>query len=393
MAQKTVANLNDSVSGLLQGLNLNNVHNLFGAYERTARNLAQNISIPTARGRSNMTIYDGVLDYICPTDIYGSNIIDFAPQGVVRHSNDFVYKKNTMDFDRLKGYLWNGTEVAFDSLNGVDIIRIVSTYPSPKIEIDPMTATTGWTAAGSASGLTLDENIFYQESASLRFNLTGASAGTLTKSTSSVDFTKYVGSGVGFLAIRTPSATDLTSITLRLGSDSTNYYEVIATTAFLGAFSTGDWILVPFDFATATTTGTPVVTLIDYTQIIVTHSASMTSFYVGDLWVSLPSPATLIYETASIFKNATTSAISGSINTSADTIILSDAAYAIYEQECAKAVTKQQGGRLASQGAIQNINEELYGERGNPNKPGLYALYRSDNPTQKLAQVGNWYDE
>lgn len=391
MAQKTVANLNDSVTAILQGLNLNNVTNLFTAYERTARQLAQNLSLPTARGRSNITLYDGVTNYTCPTDIFGSNIIDLAPQGVTRHPNDFVYKKGTMDFDRTKDYLWNGSEVAFDSLNGVDILRIVSTYPSPRLEIDPMTATTGWTAAGSASGLTLDENIFYQESASLRFNLTGASAGTLTKTTSSVDFTKYVGTGVGFLAIRTPSATDLISITLKLGSSASDYYEVTSTTGFNGAFATGDWILVPFDFSTATTTGTPSLTVFDYTQITVTHSASMTSFYVGDLWVSLPSPATLIYETASIFKTPA-GVISGTISTSSDTIILSDAAYAIYEQECAKTVAKQQGGRM-SQGPVQTINEDLYGERGNPNKPGLYAQYRADNPTQKLSQVGNWYDE
>ncbi len=393
MAQKTVANLNDSVSGILQGLNLNNVKNLFIAYERTARQLAQNLSLPTARGRNNITLYDGVIDYVCPTDMFGTNIIDLAPQGVTRHANDFVYKKPSMQFDRQKDYLWNGTQVTFDSLNGVDILRIVSTYPTKKIVVDPMTDNFGWTVAGSASSLTLDQNIFYQESASLRFNLTGASTGTLTKSISAIDFTNYVGSGVGFLAARTPSATSLTSITLRLGNDASNYYEVTATNAFLGAFSTGDWILIPFDFATATTVGSPTTTALDNTQVRVNHSASMTSFYVGGLWVSLPSPSTLIYETASIFKNPITSVVSPNINNENDILLLSDSAYAIYEQESAKAIAKQQGGRLASQGVIQNINEDLYGEPGNPNKPGLYAQYRADNPTQKISEISNWYDE
>lgn len=392
MAQKTVANLNDSVSGILQGLNLHNVRNLYIAYERTARQLAQNISLPTARGRNNIVLYDGVIDYVCPTDMFGTNIIDLAPQGVTRHANDYVYKKPSMQFDRQKDYLWNGTEVTFDSLNGTDLIRIVSTYPYPRLVVDPMTDDSGWTASGSASGLTLDQNIFYQESASLRFNVTGSSTGILTKSTSAVDFTKYVGSGVGFLAVRTPSSTSLTSITLRLGSDASNYYEVTATSAFLGAFSTGNWLLIPFDFAAAATVGTPVVTALDYTQVRVNHTASMTSFYVGGLWVSLPAPSTLIYETASIFKDSTTGTISPTITNDDTVIILSDPAYAIYEQECAKAVAKQQGGRL-SQGPIQTINEDLYGERGNPNKPGLYAQYRADNPTQKISQVSSWYDE
>lgn len=390
MAQKTVANLNDSVSGILQGLNLNNVRNLFTAYERGARELVQNLSISTARGRNNLTIYDGVFDYVCPTDIYGTNILDVAQQGNTRAPSDYLYKVGSQDFDRTKGFISNGTSVTFDSLNGADIIRMVSARPLPRIEIDPMTDNAGWVASGSASGLTLDENIFYQESASLRFNLTGASTGILTKTTPSVDFTTYVGVAVGFLAIRTPSSTDLTSITIRIGSGASDYYEVTATTGFLGAFRTGDWLLIAFDLAGATTTGTPTVTAIDYTEVRVNHSASMSNFYVGGLWFSLPYPVTVIYETASIFKTPA-GVISGTISTSADTIILNDGAFAIYEQECAKIIAKQQGGRI-SDGSVGTINETLYGERGNPNKPGLYNLYRSDNPTQKQAQVGNYYN-
>lgn len=388
--QKTVANLNDSVSGILQGLNLNNVTNLFTAYERTSRILAQKIYIPTSKGRTSLTLYDGILNYSCPTDIFGSNILDLAPQGVDRNVNDFVYKQGSQDFDLNKGLLGNGSQVSFDSLNGVDIIRIDSTNPLAKIELDPLTATTGWTAAGSASGLALDENIFYHGSGSLRFTLTGASVGTLTKATSSVDLTSYAGVGVVFLAFRTPSATDLTSIAVRIGSSSTNYYEVSNTTGFLGAWTTGDWMIVALDLATATTTGTPVITAMDYSQIRITHGVTLTNFYVGDLWISLPFPSTLTYETASIFKVSGGSA-SPSISTSADTIILNDAAYAVYEQECAKTIAMQQGGTLASP-VIQTINEELYGQRNNPERPGLYALYRADNPEQKLAQVGNWYD-
>lgn len=390
MAYKTVANLRDSVSGILQGLNLNNVTNLYTAFERTARNLAQYISIPSAFGRTNITLYDGITDYVAENNILGTSVIDLQPQGNTRYLTDFLYKYGAQDFDRTKSYVTNGSQITFDSRNGTEVIRIKSVYPIPRIVLDPMTATTGWTAAGSASGLTQDETLFYQPSASLRFTLTGSSTGTLTKSISSVDLTSYVGVGVVFLAFRTPSATDLTSMTVKIGSSASDYYSVSATTGFLGAWTTGDWMIAAFDLSQATTTGTPTVTAIDYAQISFVHTATLTNFYVGDFWISLPYPSTLIYATTAIFKAASSNPAS-TITDNNDSIILSDDAYAIFEQECAKTVAKQQGGKI-SQGSLDNINEDLYGQPGNPNKPGLYSIYRANNPSQIQVQTGSYYD-
>lgn len=396
MAKKTVANLNDSVSGILQGLDLDNVTNLFLAYERTARQLASKISIPTSMGRTNMTLYDGVIDYLAADDLLGTNIVDMQPQGITRGANDYVYKNDISDFDRTKGYLPNGTQITFEARKGTDIMRVVSTRPTPKIELDPFTATTGWTASGSASGLTLDNTVFYQYPGSLRFLLTGASTGILTKTISSNDLTSYIGVGVMFLAIRIPSTetlANLTSITIRLGSSASAYYSVTATTGFLGAFTLGEWLLVPFDLSTATTTGSPTTTAITYAQVRVATAGTITNFYVGDLWISLPTPNTVIYETASIFM-VSGSNPSQSIATSADTIILNDAAYAIYEQECAATIAMQQGGNMGS-GVLATINETLNGKvarNGRKVADGLYDIYWAENPKQTVKQVGNWYD-
>lgn len=397
MAQKTVANLKDSVSGILQGLNLNNVKNLFGAFERTARQLAQKISIITAMGRSNFTLYDGVFDYLSPSDIFGTNIVDLQSQGITRNLNDELYKVGISDFDREKNWLPNGTQVTFEARKGTDIIRVVSTIPTSKIELDSFTATTGWVAAGSASGLTLDGTVFYQQPGSLRFLLTGASTGTLTKTIPRQDLTSYVGVGVVFLAIRIPSTetlANLTSISVKIGSSSSAYYSVTSITGFIGAWTLGEWLLVALDLARATTTGSPTVNNITYAQISIATTGTITNFYIGDFWISLPSPVTLIYETAAIFK-ASSQNPSSTIVTVADTIILSDSAFAIYEQECALAVAKQQGGTLAST-VVATINQDLHGVRaprtGAMIQVGLYDLYRADNPSQKQSQVGNWYD-
>lgn len=396
MAKKTVANLKDSVSGILQGLDLNNVTNLFTAIERTARQLAQKISIPTIMGRSNLVLYDGVVDYVASTDIFGTNIVDIQQQGISRSINDYVYKDNISDFDRTKNWLPNGTQITFEARKGTDIMRVVSVLPTPKIELDPFTATIGWVAAGSASGITLDSTVFYQNPGSLRFLLTGASTGTLTKTISRQDLTNYVGVGVVFLAIRIPSTetlANLTSISVKLGSSASAYYSVSATTGFLGAWVLGEWLLVALDLAGATTTGVPTVTNITYAQISIATAGTITNFYIGDFWIALPTPVTALYETAAMFL-ASGASPSQSIVTVADTVLLNDAAYVIFEHECARTLALQQGGSMAG-GVLATIGAVLDGQvarNGRKVQDGLYDLYRADNPSQKLAQVGNYYE-
>lgn len=385
----TVAQLKDSISGILQGLNLNNVKNLDIAIARTVRAVCSRLNVPQTTGRYNISIYDGVIDYLAPTNIFGSYLIDIQPQGSPRNIADYVYKKYLVDFDRTKDYLFNGTQITFDARNGVDIMRVKSVKPQPRIELDPMDDTTGWVVSGSASGLTRDENIYFKNSASLRMLLTGASTGTLTKTISRVDLTSYVGVGVVFLAIMTP-ASGLSSMSIKIGTDASNYYTVSNTTGMLGAWQTGEWTVVALDLAQATTVGTPTPTNTVYAQINAVHANTLTNFRIGDFWISLPSPHSFIYETSAIFQ-ASGQNPSSSITTDADVLLVNEPAYLILEQEVALTIAKQQGGGLANS-VVQGIKDELYGQRGTDNI-GLYAIYRTKNPSQILQTIGNWYDD
>lgn len=373
---------------MLQGLNLNNVTNLNTALERVARQTCVLLNIPEATLRSNFVLYDGVVDYPAPTDLFASAIVDIRPQGQTRWPGDSVTKQYGDQFDQDKGWtISTKTTVEYDK--GTGILRIVSPYPTARIELDAMTSTTGWTAAGSAGSLTTDSTVYWQAPASLRFTLTGASSGTLTKSIASQDLTSYLGVGVAFLAFRTPSGSNLTSIQLKLGSDASNYYSITVTTGFLKAFTTGDWMLAAFDLSTATTTGSPTITAIDYAQITITHAATLTNFYVGDLWISLPSPATMIYETDAIFIPSGSTTPQNTITATSDSIMLNDAAYSIYEVRCAIDVAQQQGGTLAD-GVIKTLLQVLNGIKGI--QPGLLELYKAENPSQVLRTSASYYD-
>ena len=394
MSYKSIANLKDSVSAQLQGLNLNNVKNLYGAFERTARQLTSIIEVKETEGRQNVTLYNGVYDYSAPSDIFGRTLIDFQPQGSTRGMNDYTYKLPISNFDRMKSWNPNGARITFEYRNGTPIMRIVSARPIQKIELDSMTETTGWVASGSAGTIYQDETVLYQNPASLRFNLTGASTGILTKTIPSQDLTDYLGVGVVFIAIRTPSSTNLSSISIKIGSDASNYYSVSATSGFIGAWNANEWTIVALDLSSATTTGSPTITVIDYIQISFAHLATFTNFYVGGLWISLPSPHTLIYSTSAFFLTSGGSPSQTIVNNN-DTINLSDDAFAIYEIMCAITIANQQGGTLAG-GVVQSLNQKLLGDRGYRGtliQPGLIDIYRANNPSEQLRTIQNYYDD
>jgi len=400
MSLHTVQNLKDSVAGILSGIDLNNVDSLNACLERAAATLVQNADIPEASHIQNIVLYSGVFNYACDPTIFGAAINDIRPQGISRIPSDIPIKTTQETFDRTKSvYYPSGTMSTFEFHNGVPVIRIVSPYPKQQVIMDQMntigTTPNAWVAAGSASNLTVDYTDFYQSPASLRFTLTGSSSGTLTKTLQNpLSMADYEGVGTAFLAIQIPAgatATDLTNIILKIGSDSGNYSSVTATTGFLGAWVSGEWLLVSFDFSTATTTGTPDWSAIDYVQITLNHTATLTNFRVGNLFMSLPTPAQILFQSSAIFLPTGTSTPLETITLDTDTIILTRAAYTLYEYESAFAVCQQVGG-VAGTAMLSTISKILQGTPNNPNDTGLYAKYRGDNPSQELRTIDSWYD-
>lgn len=390
MALHTVADLKDSIAGLLTGTNLNNVTGLDNAIERAARGLCQQADIPEASGVQPILMYGGVYYYPAPDTLFGTAITDIRRQGDSQTTIDYSYKVPLDEFSRNKGRLPNGFMLSLEYKNGVGALGISSPIPFPQAIIDPMNDTDGWTAAGSASSLAQDITNYYNPPASLRFTLTGSSTGTLTKTlTNPNDWSLYEDVGVAFLAIQLPAgstATNLTSVALRLGSDSTNYNEVSDTDGFLGAWIANDWLLVALDFAGASQTGTPDWTAIDYVQVRLAHTGTFTNFRVGGLWMSLPTPIEVLFQSSAIFLAQGSSTPLQSITTDNDTIVLNDAAYTLLEYEGAVSVGVQDAGGVATP-LIQNYMNMLH----NP-ETGLYVKYRADNPSEELRSVGSYWN-
>ncbi len=391
-ALQTVSAYKDSLSGILSGMNLNSVSDLNGTIERACKVLVQRADIPEASGIQNIVLYSGVIDYACDTTIYGTAVNDIRPQGISRPSWDTATKTTGQQFDRTKMYGTTATVATFQYLLGVPTIRIRAPFPNQNITLDPMTAVGNWAASGTASTPVVDTAVYYQSPASLRYTLTSGT-GRLTETLSNtVDLSSYEDVGVAFVANFIPSnASAYTSMTLKIGSDSSNYNEVTVTTPFIGTFTDNLWQLVAFDFAGATQVGTPNWSAIDYIQITDVTSGTITNIRKGDLFISQPTPSQILFQSAAIFLPTGTTTALTTITANTDTIILNDPAYNLFLYEGALAILENTSGgagdamyaRLQSKLGIDN-NGKIVG--------GLYADYTGDNPSQELRTTSTYYD-
>lgn len=393
---KVIEDLDADVAAILTGTNLQNVTNKEGAYERAARTLSQRAFIPEASGKQAIILYNGVFDYAAPAQIFGATLNDLRPQGVSRNSWDYVYRQPVEQFDRTKCLIPNGYQVTFEYNQGNPIMRVSQPRATAKIVLDPMSATTAWAVAGTASGLVVDNTVFYQSPGSLRFTVTGAGAGYIEKTlTNAINAASYQGVAMAFLAIDTPSASNLSSIELRLGSDNANYVALTVTQGFLGAWSANDFSLVGFDLSQAVTTGSPNFSALKYIRVTCNSLATLINMRLGGLFMSLPSAHELLFQTAAIFLPVGTSTPLQTITGENDQILLADPAYNIYSYECADAVAMQNGGGLSS-GIRAAISTILFGVRSRTGavvQLGLYDLYRAANPSEVIETTGNWYDD
>ena len=389
MAFHTVSELKDSVAGILAGLDLNNVADLNPTLERAMANMITRCYIPEASGIQNIALYSGVTDYPINTNIYEADLVDIRPQGTSRPVWDFTVKTNQANFDRTKGYYHQGTRAAMQYNNGVPTIRIQAQGVIQQVTLDAMNATTGWVAAGTASGLTQDTASYWASPASLRFNVT-TGTGTLTKTINTANLSSYVGVGVAFLAVNIPSTTNLTSITLKLGSSPSDYYSVTSTSGFTGAWTANNWLLVPFDFSTASTTGSPDWSAVDYAQVSIIASGTETNFHVGQLFISQPNPYQILYQSPAVYLASGSSTPTTTITADTDQIILNTAPYNIYLYESALAVLENMSGSMGDP-MFNRIQQRLGLDNAGNVVGGLYKPYMADNPSEQIRQFNTYY--
>lgn len=273
----TISDFQDRLASKIHSANIDQVGDIYGLILEGAGNLLSAVDPRSTKRTAQITnaLYDQVYNYIAPTDLKGSAIIDVRPQGN-RATIDNLHQTSTRPFNRfLEG-------ISVEDNTGVRTLKIAGiglTAGSTVNECDSVTTNGTWAVGGNASGLIADPLNKLTGSASLKFDITaGGTSSYIENSTmTALDLSAFENAGALFVNVYIPSITIVTSVTLRWGSSSSDYYSVTVTaTQDNTAFVVG-WNTLRFDWNGLTPTGTPVDTAIDYLRVTFGHTTSATT--------------------------------------------------------------------------------------------------------------------
>lgn len=371
----------DSLSGIVHGKTVNKITNINSVAQRAAQNLLAMIDPDETRKISQITLYDDVTDYDAPTGLKEKRVIDIRPQ-VNRNPSDNLGNRLSKDFDMKK---WGSWFTVMDD-GGTKYLRVKPIITPEANSIDPMDDDTHWTASGDASSLAVDDLYSVSNGSSLKFTLASSgSSGILTNSTiSTVDLSDWENISAFFLWVYLPTSTAITSVTLRIGTSATKYWEMTGS-IHQGSQRAG-WNLFRFDWSTATKTSTPSSSVLTYVRLAFAYGGTMAVVRVDKLFTSLPKIWDIEYYSKFIFSNSGTWAETPNGVTA--TINLDTASYNLFTYEFALAALQQIQGKDAIADRAY-FYKELHGDA---QKEGLYALYKKNNPSQAEKPTQTYYN-
>lgn len=272
MANYTLLDVKSDLSGMLKGTTTDKIPGILSILKRAGRQLMLDIDPDETRRTQEITnaIYDQVYDYPLPSDVKGEKVIDLRPY--VNRDWKFNQKNaESFDFDKEK----NTLVVKYDS--GIKSIRISAVGTAPTT-IDKFTSITDggtWAVGDDGTNLTLDQQNFVSNRASLNFDMDGSTT------TAYIDKTYEFPTNLSndedisslFLYVYFPDSTQITNVNLRWGDSATVYWDRTVTEAQDGAFHNG-WNLLRFDWNGATETGSPDSSAIAYIRITITYDGT-----------------------------------------------------------------------------------------------------------------------
>jgi len=227
-------------------------------------------------------------DYALPDDVKADRIIDFVPQNTDTRGEHETYDLvPPEEFDRRKRSEKGLFTIIDDDLTR--ILRVSADVDDQTITIsDFNTKNAGgdtWDAFGGAvdSDIKTDNDDFVEGEGSIRFqadttNTTDTTIGVENSGLDADDLSAFLARGSVFVDGKlTIADTGIHQVSVRLGSDSNNYYQIDdSTTNDSGTFQAG-WNKIRWDMTNKTATGSPVDTAITYAAIFWSRDTTTTA--------------------------------------------------------------------------------------------------------------------
>ena len=322
---------NSWLASKIHGTTTNQVSGLSELHNYAARKLLNDIDpIETVRKTLTTTpLYNAVWDYACPSDLKGNRIIDISPQ-YIRTPGQIITQTFNQPFDIDKNKNFPPSEATIQWNNQVKTIRINDTSLPQGVQLDTCSAIGNWTAAGTASGLVVDNVNYASGSGSLSFTATTGTGYISETLPSTLDMSSQLNQASWFYYLYLPTGSALTSTEIRIGSSSSSYYSRVSTVTNEGnAFATG-WNLIRGDWNGCTVVGSPDVTKINYLYIGVTVTSTQTGVKVDNIISNMGIYRTLEYYSKFMYRDATTGAFQENVTDGSNLINLDTDSYNLY---------------------------------------------------------------
>lgn len=259
------------------------IKNIDRIVNRAVRDVISEIDVRSTKRRAYISPALGKeqYDYQAPSDLKEWAVIDIRRIEDRRKSDKFVIVQSEY-FDRHKTY--NKNLICIEDREFLPKLRVSANLRSNDSQavihnMDDHDANGTWATTLDASLISTDLDVFIEGDGSVRFAMdqsaTTVTTGILTNpNMDSVDLTDYDNGSV-FVYVYAPSVTSLTNFILRIGNSASVYFEKTVTVTNENlAFHTG-WMLLRFDLASATETGSVDLSAIDYVRLTLTRTGSV----------------------------------------------------------------------------------------------------------------------
>lgn len=228
--------------------------------------------LPTTEAQTDLVLYRWVQEYSLPSDFL--SIIE------PKRPSSFFSPRFTHGTEKAIS-MWpfgNNTAIKWNRETPILVATVEDGQASLIQGCDSLTDSGTWAISGDGGTLVIDNQVKVEGDGSLRFVIT-PSGGTTTLTCTNApqfDVTDYISEGRLFLDLQCPSTntTAITSVRVRIGNDSSNYYQATATTRHNGSSILGGWGPISLDYANVTATGTVTDSECDYIQILITHGTT-----------------------------------------------------------------------------------------------------------------------
>lgn len=330
-------------------------------------------------------LYDQVYSYACPTDLKEDKMLSLIPQNILNQTSAQNYNQTySKEFDLRKelGALSIEDNSTVRTLRASGIgLRAGDTIN----DANSLTENGTWSAGGNAINLAVDTVNFVSGNASLKFDISasGSTAYLENSTMTAVDLTDYVNMGSAFVYVYIPSTSIITSIALRWGSSSSDYYTVTATTTQDNTAFVVGWNLLRFDWAGATETGSVTDTAIDYIRVTFNYSGTATtSCRVDNIVFRLPAIYNLKYYSNYLYRSTGGTWLEKPTSSDdSDIINLDTTGFDMLVAEC---------GRLAAQelsGEDSSFDVDFFNRERNR----IWGQYKSNNKSQAMKRREPYY--